>query len=291
MRDYHQTLETLRNVAGRTAVTSPPAQATRGSGRGAPSPADRPGGGRTTATHRAHLRQRRRPETRAEQRARRAMERGAPVRSSAVHELASAPARYRQVATRGESTPTRVSPTLITSVILVVLVGLLAYGLTLRHSPATPKAGSPTPPPSAASGASTPAASPRQGHAGAGHSPNATNTQRSRKGHGTSATTTMPNIQPTTATAAEAAYAAPTSTYTVQLSASGPCWISATQTSTGRVLWQGTMQAGQTQQIPAAGSVFLRLGAAFDVSVSLNGDPVVLPTGHGSPFSVSFEAT
>jgi hypothetical protein len=48
---------------------------------------------------------------------------------------------------------------------------------------------------------------------------------------------------------------------------------------------------GQTRSIPATGSLLLRLGAANDVSVTLNGEPVVFPTGFHSPFDMSFQAT
>ena len=85
-------------------------------------------------------------------------------------------------------------------------------------------------------------------------------------------------------------YTAPDSAYTVELSATGPCWILATETATGKVLWTGTMEAGQIQQIPATGSLVIRLGAAFVVTVTLNGEPVTLPAGHASPFDVSFQS-
>jgi hypothetical protein len=91
------------------------------------------------------------------------------------------------------------------------------------------------------------------------------------------------------ATATSANYSAPGS-YTLGLNATGPCWIQATTVSTGQVLWTGTLEAGQTQSVPATGSVLLRLGAAHDVLVTLNGEQVFFPTGFGSPFDMSFEA-
>ena len=63
------------------------------------------------------------------------------------------------------------------------------------------------------------------------------------------------------------------------------------RSSTGHVVWTGTLQTGQTQAIPATGSLVVRLGAANDVTVTLNGEPVVLPTGFQSPFDMSFQAT
>jgi hypothetical protein len=50
------------------------------------------------------------------------------------------------------------------------------------------------------------------------------------------------------------------------------------------------MASGQSQSVPATGSLILRLGAPEDVSVTLNGSPVVLPTGYQSPFDMRFTA-
>jgi hypothetical protein len=67
--------------------------------------------------------------------------------------------------------------------------------------------------------------------------------------------------------------------------------VYATKASTGAVVWTGTLQTGQTQAIAATGSLIVRLGAANDVNVTMNGTPVVLPTGFQSPFDMHFQAT
>jgi hypothetical protein len=100
-----------------------------------------------------------------------------------------------------------------------------------------------------------------------------------------------PQIRPTAATSSTAAYSAPATPYTVALRATGPCWVEATQMATGHVVWTGTLASGQAQSIPATGSLFLRLGAADDVGVTLNGEQVALPAGFQSPFDMSFETT
>jgi len=102
--------------------------------------------------------------------------------------------------------------------------------------------------------------------------------------------TTQPQVQPTTSTSVTADYGAPSTGYTVNVDATGLCWVDATQQSSGAVVWTGTLQPGQTQAIAASGSLTLRLGAANDVSVTLNGVPVVLPTGFHSPFDMRFDA-
>jgi len=103
--------------------------------------------------------------------------------------------------------------------------------------------------------------------------------------------TTAAGVRATTSSALAATYSAPAAAYTLGLRATGPCWIQATELSTGQVLWTGTLQAGDSQSVPANGSVLLRVGASHDVAVSLNGQPVLLPPGFGSPFDMTFQAT
>ena len=99
-----------------------------------------------------------------------------------------------------------------------------------------------------------------------------------------------PQVRPTTSTAATASYGAPSTGYTVGLQATGPCWVEATETSTGKVAWTGTLVTGQTQSIAATGNLLLRLGAANDVNITLNGEAVLLPTGFQSPFNMTFQS-
>jgi hypothetical protein len=100
-----------------------------------------------------------------------------------------------------------------------------------------------------------------------------------------------PKVQPTSSTAVTADYAAPSTGYTLTLQATGPCWVEATTTATGALVWTGTLAPGQVRSIPATGSLLLRLGASNDVSVTLNGEPVVYPAGFQSPFDMTFQAT
>ncbi len=100
-----------------------------------------------------------------------------------------------------------------------------------------------------------------------------------------------PEVHPTSSTAVTADYSAPATGYTVGLQATGPCWVEATTTASGALVWTGTLAPGQTRSIAATGSLLLRLGASDDVSVSLNGETVAFPTGFQSPFDMTFEAT
>jgi hypothetical protein len=100
-----------------------------------------------------------------------------------------------------------------------------------------------------------------------------------------------PELRATTASSTTADYAVPSADYTVSLQATGLCWVEATEVATGNVVWTGTLASGQSRSVPATGNLFLRLGAADDVTVAVNGEPVVLPAGFHSPFNMSFAST
>jgi len=128
-------------------------------------------------------------------------------------------------------------------------------------------------------------------HGGAKDRPLATHRPTTSRSPRTTTTTAPARFEPTAATAATAAYVAPVAPYTVGLQATtGACWIEATETATATVLWSGTLQPGQTRSVAATGGLLLRLGAANDVSVTVNGEPVAFPSGFQSPFDMTFHA-
>ena len=87
-----------------------------------------------------------------------------------------------------------------------------------------------------------------------------------------------------------ATYAAAASPYTVAIDASGLCWVLAEEVPSGQVLWTGTLQAGNAKSFSASGTVHVRLGAASDVTVSVDGSSSALPAGFQSPFDVTVSA-
>ena len=109
--------------------------------------------------------------------------------------------------------------------------------------------------------------------------------------HGHRATTGPAAVPgPAAPTAYTATYSAPSSPYTVVVGASASCWVMATQASTGKVVWTGTVAAGQSQSLVVSGTVVVRLGAPGDASVTIDGKPVQLPAGYRSPFDLTFRA-
>ncbi len=87
-----------------------------------------------------------------------------------------------------------------------------------------------------------------------------------------------------------ATYRVPAGPYTIVLSATGLCWVMATN-SAGQVLWTGTLTAGETKVVAAEGETRIRLGAASDVTLSAAGRAAPLPPGFQSPFDVTFATT
>lgn len=79
--------------------------------------------------------------------------------------------------------------------------------------------------------------------------------------------------------------------YTLELVASGPCWVEVTDPATGRVLWAGTMSSGQSQAVPATGGTVVHLGNAPNVRVTIGGRPATLPAGAQAVFAMTFLAT
>lgn len=82
------------------------------------------------------------------------------------------------------------------------------------------------------------------------------------------------------------------SAYTLAIAATGSCWVRASDpNNTGTPLFEQTLHAGDTQQIPVNGSVVLRLGAAKQVTITLDGQPLSIPDQTGSTLSLTFNGS
>lgn len=128
------------------------------------------------------------------------------------------------------------------------------------------------------------------------HNPTPTSTRAQRPitaARGGIATTTAParGFTPAEPTAYSATYAAPSSTYTVAIDATAPCWVMATDPATGHVVWAGTVAAGGSHSLSVTGNLGVQLGAPSDASVTIDGQPVTLPAGFRSPFNLTFQAS
>lgn len=117
-------------------------------------------------------------------------------------------------------------------------------------------------------------------------------TQHRADRHPTTTTSTIapPTVSaPQAVTAHGATYQVPSSTYSLALAATtGECWVQATNTATGSVLFTTTLFSGQSQTIPATGSVTVIAGAPGAFAATVNGAAVTIPPGNQAPFTLHF---
>ncbi|MDA8275540.1 MAG: DUF4115 domain-containing protein, partial [Actinomycetota bacterium] len=118
---------------------------------------------------------------------------------------------------------------------------------------------------------------------------------RRRPSHPSSSTTTTapPQVTPVSVGpgGTTASYTVPgTGPFTVTVAASAPCWIDATEASSGSVLWTGTLHAGGSQSVQSPGTLSLELGAP-GATLTVDGTPVSFPAGMHTPFVATFVAS
>jgi Domain of unknown function (DUF4115) len=114
--------------------------------------------------------------------------------------------------------------------------------------------------------------------------------------HHHAATTTTSTTAPPPVSAASAV-TAHTATFTVAAAdysltigaTSGECWVEATNTATGAVLFTTTLLSGQSHAIAASGPVTVIAGAPAVFTATVNSAPVALPPGNQAPFTLHFQ--
>ncbi|HWD53761.1 MAG TPA: DUF4115 domain-containing protein [Acidimicrobiales bacterium] len=167
-------------------------------------------------------------------------------------------------------------PLAAVAAVLVLIVVLIVTGL---HSNTPPKHAS-----SATTTTVTTAparAHPRAGTGATGHPKKTT----------TTTTTPPPAVSAPTATSQSGAtYQVADASYSIALSAkTGECWISATDSNNGAVLFTGVLTSGQSHTVTASGPVTVVAGAPAAFAATVNGVPVELPFGFQAPFTLKFE--
>jgi hypothetical protein len=101
-------------------------------------------------------------------------------------------------------------------------------------------------------------------------------------------TTTVPlSFTAVTSTATTATYTPPTASYTVTFTTTtGDCWVNVSS-ATGSTLLSQTFTPGESKSMTATGKTTVILGAPSAVSITLDHEPVVLPTGYQTPFTIT----
>jgi hypothetical protein len=149
------------------------------------------------------------------------------------------------------------------AVAVLVIVGVLVF--TLDHSPA-PVATKP--------GATSPGG-----------------TQPGGAQKTTTTATPAPKVlDPIATTNLLVTYVVPKPTYTLVFSATGACWLGAQRRTKGTYLWMDTLEAGKQTSYTASGPRLIRIGAPRAISsITLDGIPVVLPSGHVQSYVIKLE--
>jgi hypothetical protein len=129
-------------------------------------------------------------------------------------------------------------------------------------------------------------------HTGSGSAPphGAKSTSTPSSTPSTTPITQPPTVsQPQASSASAATYQVANADFTVALSAtSGPCWVDATNATTGAPYFVGTLTLGQQHSFAATGPVTLVVGAPNVLAASVDGTPVQLPSGFTTPFTMQF---
>jgi Domain of unknown function (DUF4115) len=168
------------------------------------------------------------------------------------------------------------APAAALAVVLVLVVVLVVTGF---HSNTPAHHGQP------GSGASTGSTTVTQPHhaTGAHHATT----------HPTVPTTIPPAVSPPAVTNAHAAtYTVSASGYSLVVAATnGECWVQATNTSSGAVLFSGTLYPGQSHTLAVSGPLTVIAGAPGAFAATVDGSAVTLPAGFQAPFTLSFQAS
>ena len=105
----------------------------------------------------------------------------------------------------------------------------------------------------------------------------------------TASPTTPTQYVAVASSASSATYTPPGASYTLGVSAtSGNCWVQVKEVATGTTPLAQTLTPGQQQSLSAQGEVTILLGAPSQAAVTLNGVPVVLPSGARAPLTLTF---
>jgi hypothetical protein len=95
---------------------------------------------------------------------------------------------------------------------------------------------------------------------------------------------------PSTVTGTAATYTPPASSYSFTVKAgSSACWVQITETGPGTTLYAQTLNAGQSESVNLTGTATVDLGSPDSVSMTLDHEPVALPSGYQTPFTLTLQ--
>ncbi len=182
--------------------------------------------------------------------------------------------RTRNSALESMNRRSRPASAVLVVVVLVLLVGSLAY-IGSRHSGQRP--------PASQTASSHPGSSAAGGtrHGGASSS-------RRQKVHQAPPPPKPTQLVAVSATAQTATYRVISAPFSVAVHVAQTCWVQATSEPAGTVMWQGLLQPGGSQVINGTGVTVVELGAA-GASMTVDGVPVLIPRASVTPFTATFQ--
>jgi cytoskeletal protein RodZ len=96
-----------------------------------------------------------------------------------------------------------------------------------------------------------------------------------------------PPLAPTSNDTEGAVYAVGRPAFTVTVVATGRSWLQMRSEDGGEILYEGTLEPGQTQAVPATtGALWMRIGDQSVVGIMVDGTPLVIPGEAGLPYNV-----
>lgn len=108
----------------------------------------------------------------------------------------------------------------------------------------------------------------------------------------TTSTTSPPVLVPLSGAAGSATYDVAGTNFTLAFSAtSGLCWVDVTNSTSGAMLFEKTLEPGEQQSLAVSGPVTVVIGAPTVLGVLVDGRAVALPSGYRTPFTMHFVTT
>jgi len=176
--------------------------------------------------------------------------------------------------------PRRLGAPIVVAVVVLAVLGLVA-ALGARSRGPHAKAALP------AARTTTTHARSGTGGGGAGTKPTAPARRRRRTTPTTTTTTVPPKFTAVTSTATTATYVPPAGSYTVTFTTtSGACWVNVSSAS-GSTIMSQTLPPGTSKVVTATGKTTVILGAPSVIGITIDHEPVVLPSGYQTPFTMT----
>jgi RodZ C-terminal domain len=79
--------------------------------------------------------------------------------------------------------------------------------------------------------------------------------------------------------------------FTLTMVAKGSCWVQVRQGDGGPVVFEATLQPGETKTVDGTGNLFLRLGNPNNVALTIGGREVSMSVASGTPYNFVFQAS